>query len=251
MSKLDGTTVKVNLNQFAKEDQELLNRYANKDHISMLVDKKYGILNQDIKYAITVPDDTRVRQDAEIARRHATFLQKHNGQLFMLCFPITDVRQRPKNDLFDYSGRQPNWQEGHYVLQLGCETSHTQGSQASWALAGGGSSAIVRLTPAQASWINKGDKLFARGTTKFEFSSDSTEDRQQRPAPLGTWVFWGRYPGQLRLSLQDVTLSLSREEPDTTLADAVALRVAQFKALQAAEAARASAKAAADTDPFK
>ena len=97
--------------------------------------------------------------------------------------------------------------------------------------------------------MNKGDKLIVKGTADFTF---------QGGGGGGAWLYWGHSNLSLHLNLRGVKLSLTRDEPDTTLADAVAARVAQFKAVQAAEAAEAAKKAAEDaekaarqTDPFK
>ena len=107
---------------------------------------------------------------------------------------------------------------------------------------------VVRLTASQAAWVNKGDKLIVKGTADFTF----------KDAGSGAWLNWQHSGLSLYLNLRGVKLSLTRDEPDTTLADAVAARVAQFKAVQAAEAAEAAKKAAEDaekaaqqTDPFK
>jgi len=139
--------------------------------------------------------------------------------------------------------------DGQYHLQFGEETMWVKPSADPGYLSQScGGIAIVRLTASQAAWVNKGDKLIVRGKADFTFKG----------AGSGAWLNWCRSNLYLHLNLRGVKLSLTRDEPDTTLADAVAARVAQFKAVQAAEAAEAAKKTAEDaekaarqTDPFK
>lgn len=255
LANLDGTTVTIPVSRFSKADRELIDRYTAKETAILSTDADHDELTEAIKTAMTVPDDTTIRRTAESEKRQAEFLKRYNGTPFVLCFPISDITQQAPGGSWGM-GKLP---DGQYRLQFGEETMWLKPSagagylySAGWRLAGGcgpvGVNAIVRLTASQAAWVNKGDKVIVKGTADFTF----------KEAGSGAWLNWGHSNLSLHLNLRSVKLSLTRDEPDTTLADAVAARVAQFKAVQAAEAAEAAKKAAEDaekearqTDPFK
>jgi len=256
LANLDGTTVNIPVSRFSKADRELIDRYTAKETAILSSDADHDELIEAIKTAMTVPDDTTIRRTAESEKRQAEFLKCYNGTPFVLCFPISDITQQGVGGF----GSNEKLPDGQYHLQFGEETMWVKPSvgagylcQAWWPLASGGGHiavhAVVRLTASQAAWVNKGDKLIVKGTADFTF----------KDAGGGAWLNWSRTNlGSLHLNLRGVKLSLTRDEPDTTLADAVAARVAQFKAVQATEAAEAAKKAAEDaekatrqTDPFK
>ncbi len=251
LANLDGTTVTIPVSRFSKADRELIDRYTAKENAILSTDADHDELAEAIKTATTVPDDTTIRRTAESEKRQAAFLKQYNGKPFVLCFPIEDIsHQRERNGGIG-APRRPVLSDG-YELRLGAETNYdnyegpSRGAEPCQSAFGGSArTALVRLTPSQAAWVNKGDKLIVKGTADFTFKENNER-----------WLyFWRR---GLTLRLKNVSLSLTRDEPDTTLADAVAARVAQFKAVQAAEAAEAAKKAAEDaekearqTDPFK
>ena len=122
LAKVDGATVSVPVSSFSKEDQSLISQYAAKDTAIVPTDADHDELIKAIKTAMTIPNDTSIRREAESEKRQAAFLKQYNGKPFVLCFPIYDIRQERSPGT-----KLPDGQYSRYLTRKPYTRSHLSG----------------------------------------------------------------------------------------------------------------------------